>query len=106
MGNHDSYSDSRSPASALAARRAALCFHHRATFFRAALSPETGGPARRFLDARRGALHGRDERSVRRSRWRARAGGASATTYGAVKEEAVSLGGAENGETVRGFSAE
>jgi hypothetical protein len=68
--------------------------------------PETGGPARRFLDARRGALHGRDKRSVRRSRWRARAGGARAATYGGGEGEAVSLGGAENGETVRAFSAE
>jgi hypothetical protein len=54
--------------------------------WRRLLSPETGGPARRFLDARGGALHGRDKRSVRRSRWRARAGGASATTYGARRE--------------------
>src|SRR5229473_441008 len=46
-----------SPASALAAGRAALWFDYPRNIFRAALSPETGGPARRFLDARRGALH-------------------------------------------------
>jgi hypothetical protein len=66
-----------SPASALAAGRTAFVWLLR-NFFRAALSTESGGPARRFLDARSGALHGRDKRSGRRSRWRGRAGGASA----------------------------
>jgi hypothetical protein len=59
------------------------------TFFRAALSRETEGP--RVDSWTRGAERctGVTKRSVRRSPWRARAGGASATTYGAVKEEAV-----------------
>jgi len=30
------------------AGRAALCFHHRATFFRAALTHRTGGPCADF----------------------------------------------------------
>src|SRR6266851_5128550 len=37
-----------SPASAPAAGRAVLCFHHRATLFHAALTPRTGGPCADF----------------------------------------------------------
>jgi hypothetical protein len=55
-----------SPASAPAAGRAALHFHHRATCFRAGLSNRTGGPCADSSDARSGALHGRDKRSGRR----------------------------------------
>jgi uncharacterized membrane protein YccC len=47
--------------------------------------------ARRFLDACSGALHGRDKRSGRRSRWRARAGGVRATAYGVVERGGKSV---------------
>jgi len=49
---------------------------------------------RRFLDARSEVLHGRDKRSVRRSRWRGRANGASATNEsGGEAETRVGSGG-------------
>ena len=69
------------PASALAAGRAAFCVSAAQLFPRGPLNPIRRA-ARRFLDACSGALHRRDKRSGRRSRWRARAGGARATAYG------------------------
>src|SRR5215469_17631415 len=53
-------------------------------FPRGPLNP-IGGPRVGSVDACSGALHGRDKRSGRRSRWRARAGGARATAYGVVE---------------------
>src|SRR5216683_6272219 len=52
------------PASRHRAGRAALCFHHRATFFRAALTPQNWRAVRRFLDARAERAAGRARDTV------------------------------------------
>src|SRR5262249_14461638 len=53
-------------APASAKRQGVPWFQSRATFFRAAPSPETGGPCADFETREVGVLRGRDKRSVRR----------------------------------------